>query len=100
MIDLNGPTWTPRHWAKLGIYRALNKRTRGIISVSECASQMVWAVQRLAMDESGELLPKDDLHTKALQCIDPGPQQGTELADMGEWAEWIIDRFLPGKRHV
>lgn len=98
MVDMNGTTWTPRHWAKLGIYRALSKWTRSEISGSECASQIVWAVQRFAMDATGELLEKDDLHGKALVAMDP--QQGTDLADMGEWAEWIIDGFLPGRRRV
>lgn len=98
MVDANGVGWTPRHWAKIGIYRALQKWTTSQIDATECGSQIVWAVQRLSADTTGKLLEKDDLHTKALQCIDPGPQQGTELSDMGEWAEWVIDRFLRSPR--
>lgn len=84
---------TPREWAKLTVYGAL-KNYRGDPKREDITSRWItMTIQRLADDERGELLDGVGMVDKIKRLLNP--DQGADLEDMGEWAEWIIESFLP-----
>lgn len=88
-------THTPREWAKVTVYGALS-RYRGDPKKEDITARWIaTAIQRLADDETGQLLSPPDFINRIKKSLNP--DQGADLADMGEWAEWIIESFLPRK---
>lgn len=86
---------TPREWAKLTVYGALKNYHGDPKREDITARWIVLTIQRLADDERGELLDGVGMVDKVKRLLNP--DQGADLADMGEHAEMIIDYFLPGK---
>lgn len=85
---------TPRDWAILAVYSALDGWRRGLREV-EIANQIYFALRRLYSDETGESFHHDDPYNFIHYFMNP--EMGAGLGDMGEWAEWIVDTAVPLK---
>lgn len=86
-----GADYTPREWARLGIYGALQEYHGDPKKEQTTAKRVMFALQRYNHDLHGELSTTISLNLvkKSLN-----PDQGADLADMGEWADWIINSFI------